>query len=224
MIKSLYLSIRRAQPALETSQTDLLGDREFPSWRALLPNNTNYQLIFIPQPPYYRAGQTRGVFTFLFVYQKDDPLSSACRGVLHCPPHPQHGTSWAGHKAVCPGMSVARGKFSWDVVTSGKVIKTRIVKSPTLGQSCLVRNTPHPVCYSPAWAIFRSHCHELGLAQSHHRRYTCNYLSFYWAREVRGLIREAPDSWTDLIICCSVRCCPLSLPPRLRSNAGYEEM
>ena len=84
VIKSLYLSIRRAQPALETSQTDLLGDREFPSWRALLPNNTNYQLIFIPQPPHYRAGQTRGVFTFLFVYQKDDPLSSACRGGECC--------------------------------------------------------------------------------------------------------------------------------------------
>ena len=113
VIKSLYLSIRRAQPALETSQTDLLGDREFPSWRALLPNNTNYQLIFIPQPPHYRAGQTRGVFTFLFVYQKDDPLSSACRGgeccIVSSPP------TWNI-------LGRSQGSLPWDVCGEGEVL------------------------------------------------------------------------------------------------------
>ena len=113
VIKSLYLSIRRAQPALETSQTDLLGDREFPSWRALLPNNTNYQLIFIPQPPHYRAGQTRGVFTFLFVYQKDDPLSSACRGGECCiVPSPP---TWNI-------LGRSQGSLPWDVCGEGEVL------------------------------------------------------------------------------------------------------
>ena len=113
VIKSLYLSIRRAQPALETSQTDLLGDREFPRWRALLPNNTNYQMIFIPQPPHYRAGQTRGVFTFYLFIKKM---------ILY------HQPAEVGSVALSPSpptwniLGRSQGSLPWDVCGEGEVL------------------------------------------------------------------------------------------------------